>query len=452
MMRILLQWLMPLILVQLLSASCSKQKAEGAKTLSSPIDTTAAVAKSSRKIKPAPLARRAVVIYTKRDTSDNLVIDGLDWPANERVELGVIPRQFSRRFSRLQVSPAGKITYIIRDSLKNEHLVMSDNDMRVTLPAQPRKELQGYGSIKDKQNFRFEESREFPHYALSPDGETLIFCARETTALESFVHESKIFALAFGDSVYRNFKSDTLSIDSLLDDTIYSRGILGWSNLNPNCILLGNFFSGQLDHGYTDLLHYDFIKQEYTGVDSLVEDYFSMAHDENRILYTNNDETCCSGINYTNNLLLSYDRTSGAIDTLFNEYRAFNNEKKAEEHAPDDAEFSPDQRFVAFNLDEMVVPNAASNSSLPARDAYNPVGNNTVKVLRLEDHSEMEFKDRKFYGWLDTENILAQSYKTSWSNKRWQETFGPACAININTGEEKVLLQENEQLLRIAWF
>ncbi len=462
-MRILLQWLMPLLLIQLPSASCSKRERDGTKTLSSQIDTTAAVAKSSRKIKPDSLAKRAIVIYTKRDTSDNLIVYGLNWPANERAELGVIPKQFSRRFSRLQVSPTGKIAYIIRDSLKYEHLVMSDDNMTITLPAQPQKRLSGYGRIEDKQNFHFEESRNFPDYALSPGGETLIFCADLETAtwdssVNVFVHESRIFTLSFGDTVYQNVRSDTLLIASFFDDTDYSRGILGWSYLNPNCILLGNFISGQLDHRCENPLHYDFIKQEYTGVDSLVEIYFSMSHDENRILYANNDGTCCGNINGENNLLLSYDRTSGAVDTLFNEYQAFNNEKKAEEHVPHYAEFSPDLRFVAFNLEEMVVTNAASDTasnksdSLPGGDTYNPMGGYAFRVIKLEDRSETEFSDRKFYGWLDTENILVQNCKRYWAKNRWDERLGPVCVISINTGEEKVLLQENEKLLKIAWF
>ncbi len=453
----LLPWLMLLMLVQLPSASCSKREGAGAKTSSDHIDTTAAVAKSSPKLKPDSLARRAIVIYSKHDTSDNLIIYGLDWPANERVELGRIPRQFSRRFSRLQVSPTGRITYIIRDSLKHEHLVMSQDNLTVAIPARTQKSWRGFTSSGGKTELRFEETRAFSDYNLSPDGERLVFCANwdavvSDSSANILVQRNTIFTLAFGDTVYKNFRTDTLAIDNVWAETDYSRGILGWSYLNPNCILLGNSISGQLDHRYANLWHYDFTKQEYTRADSLVEDYFSMSYDETRILYTNNDGTCCGNINGENNLLLCYDRTSGAIDTLFNEYQAFNNEKKAEEHVPDDAEFSPDLRFVAFNLDEMTVPNAASNNSFPEGDAYNPVGNNTVKVLRLDDHSEMEFNDRKFYRWLDTENILAQNYKSYWSKNGWDERFGPVCAININTGEEKVLLQENEKLLRIAWF
>jgi hypothetical protein len=367
--------------------------------------------------------------------------------------------EFRRQFSRLQVSPAGKMAYIIRDSLKHEHLVMADGNTTVTVPAPPQKNLQGYGSIKDKDGFRFEERHKFPDYALSPDGETLAFCDAFATATwdssaSFFVRESKIFTLSFGDTVYRNFRSDTLDTGTFFDDAFYSRGILGWSSLDPNCIFLNNFYSGQLDHRSDDLLHYDIIKREYLQADSLVEDYFSMSQNEEGILYTNNDETCCSGINYTNSLLLSYDRTSGAVDTLFNEYLTFNNEKKAEEHIPDYAEFSPDLSFVAYNLDEMVIPNATANDpgSMPEGDADNPMGGYAVKVIKLEDRSQTEFRDRKFYGWLDTKNILVQNYKSYWAKNKWDERFGSVCTININTGEEKVLLQENEKLLRIAWF
>lgn len=194
--------------MQVFFVSCTKQDADDLKTAKDENDHATVTTNSGSTFAPNHSSPRAIVIFSTREAGDNFVVYGLDWSTNEIAKLGSIPSRFSRRFGRLQILPNGKMTYVIRDSLKNEYLVTSEKDSVVTLPAPPQKVMRGFGYSDGQFSLHCEERREVPDYALSPDGDTLIFCANLPIAIVdsaggTLVQEIRMFALPFGDTAYR---------------------------------------------------------------------------------------------------------------------------------------------------------------------------------------------------------------------------------------------------------
>jgi len=108
-------------------------------------------------------------------------------------------------------------------------------------------------------------------------------------------------------------------------------------------------------------VEYSTATRQYTLLSPKVERYFSISLDDQFVLYTNNDETCCAGINYTDNQLIRLSVANDSTDILFDEFESFNNNDKGENHAPLNAELSPDKKRVATTIDDFIDLNSPTS-------------------------------------------------------------------------------------------
>src|SRR5262245_50635330 len=84
----------------------------------------------------------------------------------------------------------------------------------------------------------------------------------------------------------------------------------------------------------------------------------ALSPDETRLAWTPNDQSCCGGLNYTNNQVLVRDLATGRDQLVLDEWKEFGDsldldpdDPRAEDFIPDHASFSPNGRRLAITIE-----------------------------------------------------------------------------------------------------
>jgi len=178
-------------------------------------------------------------------------------------------------------------------------------------------------------------------YLISPNGQCIVWNTNSATdSLDEeqpkvddtveklhFVYAAKITATDL-----RKVASQSYSIKGQGMDYREEQRLLHWSKINPSTIYTTTWFEAQLYSGFKGILGVDFASEKERFKNGSVQQVLAFSPDETKIAYTPNDETCCSGSNYTNNTVVIRDLISGKEKTVYDEWREFGNEGKDEDY------------------------------------------------------------------------------------------------------------------------
>jgi hypothetical protein len=183
-----------------------------------------------------------------------------------------------------------------------------------------------------------------------------------------------------------------------------------------------------------------------------VQCYLSSSLDGKNILFTNNDETCCAGVNYTNNLLISLNGSNGKTKVVYDEWSYFKNYGKPEEHVPQNADFSPDGKWIATTIRNFYDPSAHTLGSNDNRNASgNVTANYKLFVLSSDGIVKRTLTDRELIGWLDDRNLLMMHITENYHEPKWTTMRDRISVFDIQSAKEYPLLSTEAECLGIQW-
>ena len=136
-----------------------------------------------------------------------------------------------------------------------------------------------------------------------------------------------------------------------------SRHLIQASKADPEWVFFARFEEQQLASGFHGLWRLNLRSGAVQAVDASLDRVLAVSEDERWIAHTPNDESCCGGINQTNNRVLARDLRTGREAVVFDEWGEFKNavlepgdEGAGEDYVPVHASFSPDSRRLAVTL------------------------------------------------------------------------------------------------------
>ncbi|HUI09639.1 MAG TPA: hypothetical protein VL221_04875 [Bacteroidota bacterium] len=316
----------------------------------------------------------------------------------------------------------------------------------------------------DSREITLKESDQYPAALLSPHGSDVVTWWNRTVALVDTEHgtlekEFHISRLISGEAGLRETYVDSFKVSGALSDHNEVFNVVAWDPVRPSTIFVSNFFSDQLTNGSRGLWTYDLDTHTFTLVDALVEQFLSISTDGEYLLYTNNDETCCAGVNYTDNQLILLDLLQHSRVILYDEFVRYGNENKAEDHVPVSAFFSPNNMLFATTIEDFQDRNMLSSAG-PRREGVpdSMVGGKHILYSRLGGSTSNEVPDCELVGWADSVHMLMRTFKEEWLPRGraagdfgWKQQEGPLQSLDIRDGKVIRVFEKPVRFLQVDW-
>jgi hypothetical protein len=202
-------------------------------------------------------------------------------------------------------------------------------------------------------------------FLVSPDGRRMAWdvnlVAGMTPESTGTIHRRHLVFVSDLDGRNESLVLDErFSVPSIMADADEERHLLFWSRVDPNRLYLTRLHIGQLQSETVGPYAFDLRTRTMDSTRALPGQILALSPDETRFAHTPNDESCCGGLNYTNNLVRVRDVASGRDVVVLDEWKEFGNteggvgdvEPNAQEYLPTTAAFSPDGGILAVSLEK----------------------------------------------------------------------------------------------------
>lgn len=222
----------------------------------------------------------------------------------------------------------------------------------------------------------------------------------------------------------RKVFSERYSFDGIGSDYNEEKWLVAFSSVHPSLLYLTTKFDRQLFSGFSGLDAIEFT----TGKKGLhyggIEEILSLSHDETKIAYSPNDETCCMSSNQTNNSIVVMDLASGNKITIYDEWKEFQSEGKEDEFYPSKTIFSPTGSLIALSLN-----------------------NGWLTSIRKSDGSGeiVKLENRIVLGWLDDATLVLAAHRNE--DNRYSEKLHNVSIFDLTSGNEEKIALDDIQFL-----
>jgi hypothetical protein len=205
----------------------------------------------------------------------------------------------------------------------------------------------------------------FDQILISPDGRQVAWNVNLITAITAessgTTHNRHLIVTADLDGANRRLALDErfLVRDAGADHEEHRR-IVHWSTIDPDRVFYLRVLPGQLTTEFGGVFACDLKAKAARPFAPGVERALEISPDEAQVIDTPADQSCCGGMNYTDNVVTLHDVARGRRTVLLDEWKAFGNTPKEEDdttgapdgvdYGPVNAWFSPDGRRVAFTV------------------------------------------------------------------------------------------------------
>ncbi|HNW98926.1 MAG TPA: hypothetical protein PKK00_11000 [Bacteroidales bacterium] len=199
----------------------------------------------------------------------------------------------------------------------------------------------------------------FDDFFISPDGNSIIWSSdcNLTYTLDSCKKKFQIYK-------YDLSKQKT---EKIFEEK-YKFGGLGYSNFeyrklihysDSGYIYFNTLQQGQLNSKEINLVKYNINNKKKSFVSSKIEKVLLIDDLNKKIIYTNDDQSCCGGLNYTNNLIFDYNYITNKTTEIFNEQETYKNHKSympvpidetIKDYIPEKVNISENNDVVGFSL------------------------------------------------------------------------------------------------------
>lgn len=146
---------------------------------------------------------------------------------------------------------------------------------------------------------------------------------------------------------------------SLFADADQTRHLFAWSRVHPDRLYLTRLRIGQLTSEETGPYTLELRTGRVDSTRAFSGVLLAFSPDETRLAHTPNDQSCCGGLNYTNNRVLVRDLATGRDQVVLDEWAQFGDSLVEtpdhpgglEDYLPVRAAFSPDGRTLAVTIE-----------------------------------------------------------------------------------------------------
>jgi len=274
-------------------------------------------------------------------------------------------------------------------------------------------------------------------FLISPDGRLIAWNINQITNVIDdnsgtafIVH--RIYASNIDGSDKRLVFKENLKVTGVHADAGLERRLIYWSKKMENQLILSTLHKGQLVDRYEGLFSLNLRNSSLSQINKNVEIFLNFSSDESKTAYTPNDDTCCAGINYTNNTLNILNLKTGQEVIVYDEWGEFKNksfvvgdEAGGEEYVPRNAFFSPNGEWVAISI----------------------VGNKVLATIRKigSGAATIMLNDKQVIGWIDENRLLlGKVYKWDWDYGRVKDIqYDEVSIYNISTRNEQITHLKN---------
>ena len=398
--------------------------------------------------RPSPSPFEPVILLQVGDTISGLNFYALDWNTKLLRTIGAMTFAEARFAREIQANGSGVIAFTQGDPSVNERLCVRKRDSTLILDAPFRYAyLDGRG---------INEDRHFPSFSLSPDGADIVTAtSRDLFAVDSSMGtlftQTLISRLASGKNYFEPPRVDTFATTGFHADARFERILVGWDAHDSGAVLLQDLYPGQLESKILHLWKYYPQIHTYVLASSDVQDYFSTSLNGTYILFTNNDETCCAGINYSDNQIILQNVETHVNTTVYDEWNRFGSMDKQEEHQPRKAEISPDGKWIAATIENLYDPTSHSPGSSSSSTGGAVTADFQLFIFGLNAEVRLVISHRQLVGWLDATHILVQQCLEDFQRTDWSNVRSELRVFDINDCSEHPLLTTDAKCLGIEW-
>ncbi|MEP0823700.1 MAG: hypothetical protein HRF44_12715 [Ignavibacterium sp.] len=400
----------------------------------------------------SPVLNAARVVFRTGDTASGHRFFSLHWGDRTIDELPGLTAAEAKALLQCKVSAGGVVAFELRSP--EGILFVRDADTTIQVKA-PFFEA-NLSRARSETGPMFSEKRTFPLFEVSPDGRrVLAYATRDFAFSDSSsgtVHtEFLVASLIVGEHEFQPAVRETVVTEKYFADVSFQRFFVGWDPDDPEVSLFSDYDSGQLYGTSKNLWRFHAGQRDFTLLSGDVEETLDVSGGGELVLSTNNDRTCCSGTNYTDNLLILRNLREGWERILFHEWTLFGNADKAEEHVPTNGMISPDARLVASTISDFKNWNATSSDPEPLPEGVKDslTGGYHVWVAGIDGNDSRVFGDLFARGWLDNRTLLASPITEIWRNRRWHTNEGELVVLDVSSGARMPLLKESGTFIAI---
>ncbi len=387
-------------------------------------------------IEPSSPNLHAYVMIQIKDSAGIHHVFAYDWSSREKKEVFKYTCGSKHEYEHVQVAPIGNAVYVALDnawtgygdSTYNGSIMVWDGRAFTKHPSLKEREVESMSG--DGTTYRM--ASHIPTPILSPDGKSIVMydnCFYEY--VDSWpgigLNHQRISALRFGEASLHYVIDDTLESNGMGAGEEYIREVIHFSLHMPSVVYTHDFISGQLHSTHRNLCRLDLRTGQYQLVDSQIELFLDASIDDRLILYTNDDETCCGGSNYTDNLLILYDTKLQKRVLLYDEYVRYHNKGKEDDYEPSNGAISPDNQWIASTVGDSIL------------------------AFSTDGKLQRQFGDRKLLGWVDSTHFLCWPESQTVTSGRLQTTHGSMRVIDISTAQEEELFPKQMEFMSIVW-
>jgi len=372
----------------------------------------------------------AVAILEATDQTRGKRFFALNWKHKTIAALGFLTASEIKSSTRIQASEHGVIVFARAVSDREEDLFIRTVDSTHQVKAPFRDYWITGGSDR------------FPSFELSPDGKRIVTCAFSDfysilKTGDTMFTNILISSMHIGESEFGPPRIDTIATLGTDNVNVYERILVGWEHNRPNSVLLQDLRPGDLYSTTSRLWSYNVETRSYDLRSNRKAIYLCSSLDGRYIVWTNNDESCCAGVNYTDNLLILEDMQAGSSSVIYDEWARYHNRGKPEEHSPQRAQLSPNGRHLAVTIRHFYEPGGRSLGTEPTDDANGEVSANfQVLVLGTHDSLVDTLSEREMMGWLDDKHLLVEERTEDFDGTRWNVEYGALYVFDIEASEE----------------
>ena len=304
--------------------------------------------------------------------------------------------------------------------------------------------------MREKPNFPpFELSMDAAAFVVSAKRELFVIDTADGTIFTQYI----VTTLNADENKPTPFRVDTICTRGFEADSRFDRLLLGWESYHSHAVLFQDVYPQQLRTIWSNVRRYDPVRHSYTLLSPQIEKYLSSSLDGRYVLATNNDETCCTGINYSDNLLILHDTKSRSKAIVFDEWTRFGTRGKPEEHIPAKALLSPDGASIAAVIRNYYDAGAYTNLE-PSSDKFRwgrVTADDQLFLFGADGKIRKVLSDRDLIGWLDNTHLVLTQCTEEYHDKTWSVTHGEPRIFDITTEMEMPLLVTPAECFGIQW-
>jgi hypothetical protein len=202
------------------------------------------------------------------------------------------------------------------------------------------------------------------------------------------------------------------AVPSMFADADETRHLLAWSRVNSDRLYLERLRIGQVTLEQVGPYAYDLRTRSMDTTRAFPAGILALSPDERLLAHTPNDESCCGGINATNNRLLVRELATGRDQVILDEWREFGDSiavepgtNGGEDYLPTSAAFSPDGRSLAVTIAHAVDSLASPDRQLTL-----------IRSLAPGDRGRLR-TGRVLVGWRDNTQVLLGARRATDSDR-----------------------------------